>query len=71
MFDHRNAELTNAQLRAKTLAIAECKRTGKMANSYCPNGEGDAYAYPGAEGKIHWGVNGSDGINIARDIIPG
>jgi hypothetical protein len=34
------------------------------ANTYCD--DGDAYAYPGAEGKIHWGVNGSEGFNIAR-----
>ena len=71
MFDHRNAELTQEQDRAKHQAIGECMRTGKMANAYCKNGEGDAYAYPGADGKIHWGVNGSDGINIARDVIPG
>lgn len=68
MFDHANHPLTKAQDDANHRAIAKCRESGKMETVYCPNGEGDAYAYPGAEGNIHWGVNGSHGFNIARDI---
>lgn len=71
MYDHRNTGLTQEQDRVKHQAIGECMRTKRMSNAYCANGEGDAYAYPGADNSIHWGVNGSDGINIARGIIPG
>lgn len=69
MFDHGNADLTAEQEKAKNEAIKACRVTGKHETIYCPNGEGDAYAYPGAAGKIHWGVNGSHGCNIARDIV--
>ena len=68
MFDHSNQPLTSNQEKAKQQAIAECRKNGKSSTVYCANGEGDAYAYPGADGKIHWGVNGSHGYNIARDI---
>ena len=71
MFGHANQPLTQAQKKARDEAVERCRDTQKHETVYCPNGEGDAYAYPGSEGKIHWGVNGSHGCNIARDITPG
>jgi hypothetical protein len=29
----------------------------------------EAYAYPGADGKVHWGVNNSDGLCVARGFL--
>ena len=69
MFDFIDQALTPVQERAKAEAIERCRDTGRHETVYCKGGEGDAYAYPGAEGKINWGFNGSQGINIARGIV--
>ena len=69
MFDFIDQDLTSSQAKAKSEAIERCRDTDRHETVYCKNGEGDAYAYPGAHGKINRGVNGSQGINIAREIV--
>lgn len=69
MWGHDNQKLSAAQEKAKNEAVERCRDTQKHTSVRCPDGEGDAYAYPAAEGKIHWGVNGSEGFNIARGTV--
>ena len=69
MLDFTDQPLTPSQEKAKRKAIEMCRDTDRHEVAYCDNGEGDAYAYPGDVGKINWGVNGSQGINIARGIV--
>jgi hypothetical protein len=52
---------------AVLFVIGECQQAGEMCRRpYGKNGE--VYAYPRGREGIAWGVNGTNGFNIARGI---
>lgn len=49
------------------LCIGMVRANDEMHSEPLP-GDVEVYAYPGAEGKVHWGVNGAE-FNIARGVV--
>jgi hypothetical protein len=61
--------LTSSQQSAVRAAIASVRQDDDRVSLRLED-ESEVYAYPGADGKVHWGVNAPpNDRNIARGVV--